>query len=47
MSIECDVVATHRAGDHDVLFGTLLFVRAEPGEPLLYYRGRYAHAVAR
>lgn len=47
MSIECEVVATHRAGDHDVLFGTLSFMRVEPGEPLLYYRGRYADTVVR
>ena len=47
MSIECGVVATHRAGDHDVLFGTLQFVRVEPGDPLVYYRGRYADTVGR
>ena len=32
-------VATH--GDHDVIVAELDFAATEPGEPLVYYRGRY------
>ncbi len=40
--LECEVVARHQAGDHEIVIG-----RVESGEnsedrPLLYYRGGYA-----
>ena len=41
-SVECRVIATHTAGDHDVLVGEVEFATASDGKPLLYYRGGYA-----
>lgn len=39
---ECAAWAQHPAGDHVLLIGRVLRVRAAEGEPLLYYRGAYA-----
>lgn len=41
-SVECRVIATHAAGDHDVFVGEVEFATASDGKPLLYYRGGYA-----
>jgi flavin reductase (DIM6/NTAB) family NADH-FMN oxidoreductase RutF len=40
-SIECTVVASMPAGDHDVFLGSIQSVRVGGGEPLVYFRGRY------
>jgi 3-hydroxy-9,10-secoandrosta-1,3,5(10)-triene-9,17-dione monooxygenase reductase component len=39
--VECTTYAVHPAGDHDVFIGAIERVVVSPGEPLLYYRGRY------
>jgi flavin reductase (DIM6/NTAB) family NADH-FMN oxidoreductase RutF len=40
--VECEVVARHEAGDHDVVIGGVEVAVAQEGKPLLYYRGGYA-----
>jgi flavin reductase (DIM6/NTAB) family NADH-FMN oxidoreductase RutF len=40
--VECEVVARHEAGDHDVIVGEVDAAVANEGKPLLYYRGGYA-----
>ena len=40
--IECEVVARHEAGDHDIIIGSVEAAEAHEGKPLLYYRGGYA-----
>ena len=40
--IECEIVARHVAGDHDVVVGSVDVAIADEGKPLLYYRGGYA-----
>ena len=40
--VECDVIARHEAGDHDVIIGRVEVAMAAEGKPLLYYRGGYA-----
>ena len=42
-TIECQTVNIHPAGDHSVVVGEVLSLRAEehPGEALVYYRSRY------
>lgn len=40
--IQCNVVARHPTGDHDILIGEVEEAMAEEGRPLLYYRGGYA-----
>lgn len=40
--IECEVVARHEAGDHDVIVGEVEIAVSNEGKPLLYYRGGYA-----
>ena len=40
--IECEVVARHESGDHDVIVGRVEVAEAFDGRPLLYYRGGYA-----
>jgi flavin reductase (DIM6/NTAB) family NADH-FMN oxidoreductase RutF len=40
-SVECSTATIHYAGDHDILIGAIERVVITPGEPLLYYRGRY------
>ena len=39
--LECVTVARHVEGDHTILVGRVERARSAPGEPLLYYRGRY------
>lgn len=42
-AIECRLIRVLPVGDHDVLFGEALAVSvAEEGDPLLYFRSRYA-----
>lgn len=40
--IECEIVARHEAGDHDVIIGEVNVAVSNEGKPLLYYRGGYA-----
>jgi 3-hydroxy-9,10-secoandrosta-1,3,5(10)-triene-9,17-dione monooxygenase reductase component len=40
-SVECEVTAVHRAGDHDVFIGAIQRVELTEGAPLLYFRSRY------
>lgn len=40
-SIECHVTETAAGGTHTVFLGTVVDARAQPGEPLAYYRGRF------
>ena len=40
--VECEVVARHEAGDHDIIIGSVEKAEAREGKPLLYYRGGYA-----
>lgn len=40
--LECEVVARHEAGDHDVIIGEVEVAQSNEGKPLLYYRGGYA-----
>ncbi len=40
--VECDVLARHEAGDHDIIVGSVQAAVANEGKPLLYYRGGYA-----
>lgn len=40
--VECDLYATHEAGDHDLAVGLVTALgESSEGRPLLYYRGRY------
>lgn len=40
--IDCALEAVHEAGDHDVVVGRVLTLAGDaPGDPLLFYRGRY------
>ena len=40
--IECSRHECYEGGDHTIIVGTVEAMRAEPGTPLLYYRGGYA-----
>lgn len=40
--LECRVWQRHPAGDHEVFIGELLSAGTRPGQPLAYFRGRYA-----
>lgn len=40
--LECVVVSAHVEGDHTIFVGRVEQTRVTDGEPLLYYRGRYA-----
>jgi len=39
--MECDVVAVHTVGDHDIIVGRIRSVHAEDGAPLVYWRSNY------
>jgi flavin reductase (DIM6/NTAB) family NADH-FMN oxidoreductase RutF len=42
-ALECEVVHLYPGGDHDIVVGELRSTRVrEDGEPLLYWRGKYA-----
>ncbi len=40
--LECVVVSAHVEGDHTIFVGRVEQTRVTDGQPLLYYRGRYA-----
>ena len=40
--IECSRYKLYEGGDHTIILGKVEAMRAEPGTPLLYYRGGYA-----
>ena len=40
--IECSRQQLYDGGDHTIILGKVESMRAEPGTPLLYYRGGYA-----
>lgn len=37
------IVAVHEAGDHSLFIGEVEALRCAEGDPLLYFRGKYAH----
>lgn len=39
--VDCRVEAMYPAGDHSIILGHVQALGLAPGEPLLYYRGRY------
>ncbi|HUG52898.1 MAG TPA: flavin reductase family protein [Vicinamibacteria bacterium] len=39
--LECEVRATHPAGDHVLYVGETVAIAVRPGRPLLYHRGQY------
>lgn len=39
--IECEVRATHPAGDHILYVGEIVALAVRPGRPLVYHRGGY------
>jgi flavin reductase len=39
--LACNVVAQHRSGDHTIFVAEVESLELNPGEPLLYYRGKY------
>jgi flavin reductase (DIM6/NTAB) family NADH-FMN oxidoreductase RutF len=40
--LDCRVTAAHDAGDHTIYVGVILMAEAASGDPLLFYRGKYA-----
>lgn len=46
-SIECTIVGTMPAGDHDVFLGSIQSIRIGTDEPLVYFRGRYCDLMPR
>lgn len=40
--LECNVVTRYPGGDHTIILGRVIAAAANPGSPLLYYRGGYA-----
>ena len=39
--LDCELEATHDAGDHVLCIGRVLLVLSHPGEPLLFHASRY------
>ena len=39
---ECEMHARYDGGDHSIIIGRVLDVDERPGDPLLFYRGRFA-----
>jgi flavin reductase (DIM6/NTAB) family NADH-FMN oxidoreductase RutF len=39
---ECETHARYEGGDHTIIVGRVLEVDERPGDPLLFYRGRFA-----
>lgn len=39
--VDCRVEATYPGGDHSIVLGRVVALGVAPGDPLLYYRGRY------
>ena len=42
---ECETYARYDGGDHSIIIGRILEVDERPGDPLLFYRGRFARIV--
>lgn len=40
---ECETWAQYDGGDHTVFVGRVLRTEERPGDPLLFYRGKFAH----
>jgi flavin reductase len=40
--VACRLHATHVAGDHTIVVGEVLYAQLHSGQPLLFFRGRYA-----
>ena len=41
--VVCRLHSTHVAGDHTIVVGEVLSASLFPGQPLLFFRGRYTH----
>jgi len=41
VNLDCQLVATHDAGDHVLCVGEILESRVQDGEPLLFFKGGY------
>lgn len=39
--LECKKVASHTAGDHEIIIGEVVDAHADEGDPLLFFRGAY------
>jgi flavin reductase (DIM6/NTAB) family NADH-FMN oxidoreductase RutF len=39
---ECETHARHDGGDHSIIVGRVVGIDERPGDPLLFYRGRFA-----
>ena len=39
--LRCEVVATHVAGDHDLVLGEVVDFEGSGGEPLIFHRGAF------
>ncbi|MGH9018058.1 MAG: flavin reductase family protein, partial [Acidimicrobiales bacterium] len=39
--LECELLATHDAGDHELVIGSVLDMGVTRGRPLVYYRGGF------
>jgi flavin reductase (DIM6/NTAB) family NADH-FMN oxidoreductase RutF len=39
--VGCRLHATHVAGDHTIVVGEVISATLYPGQPLLFFRGRY------
>jgi flavin reductase (DIM6/NTAB) family NADH-FMN oxidoreductase RutF len=47
-TLECELVAVHPGGDHDIFVGELKSVEiGSDGHPLVYWRGRYGDVTSR
>jgi len=44
--LDCELEATHNAGDHVLCIGRILTVLSHPGEPLLFHASRYYRLTA-
>jgi flavin reductase (DIM6/NTAB) family NADH-FMN oxidoreductase RutF len=40
-TLQCSVHAVHEGGDHLIVVGRVLRLQHAPGDPLLYFRGKY------
>jgi 3-hydroxy-9,10-secoandrosta-1,3,5(10)-triene-9,17-dione monooxygenase reductase component len=41
---ECEMRACHEGGDHTIIVGSVVRTHERPGDPLLFYRGRFSVA---
>jgi flavin reductase (DIM6/NTAB) family NADH-FMN oxidoreductase RutF len=41
---ECETHARHEGGDHTIIIGRVLRTQERPGDPLLFYRGKFSVA---